>query len=535
MGVKLQKITVYTVLLLITLLFVYLFFAVNRDIEYNKHRERGYLNSLIVNEIKQTQSEIMATFELFLKKSRELQDYSLEEVDLDSVLLQSADLSYIEYVSYVKLGEYISFYPLYSNNFTLNLDIEERIRNRDGLNFQEFVYSDRAHGFFIFPISLNNKKVESLLIISISYKNIIHNHLLPRLKELLEGESYTLKLVSGEDILTSDISTYDSLFDLDEIYTLRDRDDYFKRVRNMKNDFVSEVIIKEQNLYLTISHPLGGIETLYNRKRFLNFLGLIVLYIAIILPLLYIHITHLNLKRSVDREKEFTALISHELKTPLSVIQLGGENLKSGVVFDKDGVQYYGNLITEQAFKLKKMIERILTISTIDQERGDITQQPESCKDMVEEVLGNLTDTINKHNVHIVKEYGLDEEIIIPCHRVSLTACLQNIIDNGIVYGASKSESRELKLGIETNKRGRRDGVRFIVQDYGPGIPSSEWNSIFKSYQRGKTVMSEQLPGTGLGLSISRKIINKMGGSVTLNKSLKKGATFEVWIPGKSI
>lgn len=530
MGIKLQKTIIYIVLLLITLLFVYLFIAVNRDLEYNKHRDRGYLNSLIVNEIKQTQSEIMSIFELFLKKSRELQ----EEIDLDSVIQHDDDLSYIEYVSFIRLGEFISFYPLYNPDFTLNLDIEEKIRNREVSNFQEFVYSDQSNVFFIFPVSLKDRRVESLLIISISYENIIENHLLPRLKELLEDDSYILELSKGEDLETSEIRSYDSLFDLDEIYILKGRDDYFKKVRNMKSDFNEDVVIKDQNLYLTINHPVGGIETLYTRKKVLYVLGLIFLYISIILPLFYIHITHLNLKRSVEREKEFTALISHELKTPLSVIQLGGENLKSGVVQDKDGVQYYGGLITEQAFKLKKMIEGILTISTIDQNMGNTVLQPESCIDMVEEVLDNLSNTIKKHNITIIRDFEA-EGVIVPCHRVSITACLQNIIDNGIIYGASKSESRELRLVVEKVKRGRREGIRFLIQDYGPGIPASEWNTIFKSYYRGRSVMNDQIPGSGLGLSISRKIINKMGGSVTLNKSLKKGATFEIWLPGKSI
>lgn len=534
MGLKLQKIAIYIILLMISLLFVYLFIAVDRDIEHNKIRDRGYMNNLIINEIKQTQSEIMSIFELFLKKSRELQEYPLETIDLNTIVTEEINLSYIEFVSYIRVDEYISFYPIYNSDFSVTKEIEERIRSIESFKFREFVYSDHSHVFFIFPVTLKDNKLETLLFISISYEKIIDSHLLSRLEELFENDSYIIKLIMGEDINNNKVNSYDSLFNLDEIFTLRDREDYFKKVRNIKKDQNGEVIIKEQNLYLSIYHPAGGIDTLYTRKKVLYFIGLFILYISIILPLIYIHLTHLNLKRSVEREKVFTALISHELKTPLSVIQLGAENLKSGVVEDREGVLYYGNLITEQAFKLKKMIEGVLTLSTIDHDKGEMVLHPVSCIDMVEEVLENLSTTIKKHNVTIVKEYG-EGEFIIPCHPVSVTSCLQNIIDNGVIYGASKSENRELKITIEESARGRRAGIKISVKDYGPGIAASEWNSIFRSYYRGRDVVNDQIPGNGLGLAISRKIINKLGGSLTLNRSFKKGATFEVWLPGISV
>lgn len=521
MGVRLQRIITYSIILIITSLFIYLLMIVNRDIKFVINKERGFLEYSLINEVRHTKSEIMAIFYDLTQRCKCLNNLEEGSISLEDIITDEGNLQYLDYISFVTVDNNLHSYNLYSNNFSIDMNVLYNLLEGKYKKIQEFVYSEGTNVYFMYPINIIEGKIYSALIIACDYERVVRGHLLKRLVKVLENELYKISIVKGEDIIHKESVLYDVIFELDDVFMLKTRDDYFKQIDN---------IIRDGHTYLVISHLIGGLDFLYLRKRLMYSAGLIILYFFIIIPLVYIFISDLSLKRNVERERVFTALVSHELKTPISAILLSGENLKAGVVKGDDDIKYFGSLITESAINLKKMIESILTISTMDSKDNDLEQNRESCKEIVGDVLENLSTLIDREGIVVNKDYE-DGELSITCHRISITFCLQNLIENSILYGASNSDSRVLNIAVREQKRRRKDGVCFIIQDYGPGISSKESGLIFKRYYRGTGAAINQIPGSGLGLSISSRLVEKQGGDLFLHSYPKIGATFELWLP----
>ncbi|OQY39187.1 MAG: hypothetical protein B6229_04375 [Spirochaetaceae bacterium 4572_7] len=490
----------------------------SRDIDSQQNRNRVYINNLIITEIKQTQSEIMDIFEIYLNHSLSLTDC---KNDLLKVT-KDDDLQYIDYIGVVTINNEIEYYTIYQKGYTPDFKLSDILKKRLLNRSKESIYGEVDYGYLTFPLTTKDYEINKYLVIMFSIERFVQDKF-KILTNALAEEGYILSIVDGKDFFVDDV---DFIYDLNDIFSIEKRRDYLSRIKLIHIN--KELILKSKNRYLTIKHSSGAISNEFYIKKVIYFSGVTIVYLLIISLILYIHLAHINLKRSIQREQEFTALISHELKTPLSSILLGGDNLQSGVVHDLSDVKSYGLLIVKEASKLKKMIEGILRISTLN--KNDILLQHESCRDIVEEVLNNLSKIIVDNRVNIRKNF-LDVDVKLSCHRVSLISCLQNIVENGVIYGSSKSQDHFLDITIKEMKKGIKPGIAFIVQDYGPGIPFKDHKNIFNNYYRAERSIKEQIPGSGMGLSISRKIIEKFNGSVTLYSSIKKGATFELWLP----
>ncbi|MGL1890017.1 MAG: HAMP domain-containing histidine kinase [Spirochaetaceae bacterium] len=533
MRLNLQRYIIYVALLTVTILFIALYIYVNRDIEENKIKSGRLLINTVLYEIKDIQGEIMNSFEEFLDSSR---DYTETNSDIEfetlykqynSMINNSVLKQIVNSISYVEIGEEIKYRSIFQGDLKFNFPQDMELSLRNLRRHREQLFIENYIGTFIFPLTPTENNEYKAILITMSYEQLIKDNLLTQVNKNILPD-FIVELKRGRNIKSDDLIKYDQVFNLNKIFNLEKRDDYYRRVQGIFKE--DSLTITEQDLYLLCSHRSGSIEKYYNNKKVLYIIGIGILYVTIIFSLLYIYLYGINLKRNIDREKEFTALISHELKTPLSVIKLGSDNIKSGVINDPDGIKYYGKLISDESVKLSKMIDNILNISTNNWNNKDVIMTYINIEDVLNKTIVNLRPVIESSKTNIIINNYLKDDSLY-CHSESIMSCLQNIIDNGIKYGVKRSENKDLFITVKDTKKGKQKGISFIIQDFGPGIKSNEWGDIFKNYRRGKSVIKEQIPGSGLGLAITKRVIEKFNGSIHFHKTLKKGATFELWIP----
>jgi signal transduction histidine kinase len=255
-------------------------------------------------------------------------------------------------------------------------------------------------------------------------------------------------------------------------------------------------------------------------------------------------------KEQRRREQEFTALVSHELKTPVAAIQSIGENIGSGIADTRKKMNTYGAMILRETRRLDSMIENVLTYSGI--ESGGIRGDHGSCppEAVIADVRWNIMENSN-HTEKVRWEIGPLPETL-PMEKKDFQSLLENIIGNALKHGIPKGER---KSGTEEEplptSKGELPGVTvsisrkyppprlsIIAEDHGPGIPNKEQRQIWDPFVRGKHSVKKQTAGNGLGLYLVKKIVHSAGGRIRLEspyRSIKgqliSGCRFTLELP----
>ena len=219
----------------------------------------------------------------------------------------------------------------------------------------------------------------------------------------------------------------------------------------------------------------------------------------------------LNAERN---RREFTANVSHELKTPLQAIIGSAELLENGIVKEEDIPRFISN-IRKEASRLVNLINDIIRLSQMD-EKADMPQEEVSLYAIAEEIKEVLMEVAYKKNVAMEVSGAMGK---INGVRSLLYEMLYNLCDNAIKY--SKEEGY-VKVVIEELE----DGVSVSVKDNGIGIPKEYHEKIFERFYRVDKSHSKQSGGTGLGLSIVKHAVQYHNGNIMIESEPGEGTTF---------
>ena len=219
--------------------------------------------------------------------------------------------------------------------------------------------------------------------------------------------------------------------------------------------------------------------------------------------------------------REFTANVSHELKTPLQSIIGSAELLETGLVKPEDTQRFVGN-IKNEATRLVSLINDIIRLSQLDEERVPVTESVD-LSDVAKEVVEVLTASAAKKQVAL----HLNGESCVMCGiRGYLYEIIYNLCDNAIRYNKIGG-----KVTVDlTNKDGN---IILSVSDTGIGIPKEHQSRIFERFYRMDKSHSKETGGTGLGLSIVKHAVAYHGGRVTLESEVGKGTTVRIFFEPK--
>ncbi|MBE5943731.1 MAG: PAS domain S-box protein [Lachnospiraceae bacterium] len=215
--------------------------------------------------------------------------------------------------------------------------------------------------------------------------------------------------------------------------------------------------------------------------------------------------------------REFSANVSHELKTPLTSISGIAEIIKNGIVDEKDIPKFAGN-IYEEAKRLISLVEDIIKISRMDEMEGIPEKQPVDLCVVAQKTIENLRQTAVNKDIKI-KQKG--DSCQISGVEVILYEMIYNICDNAIKYNKQGGN-----VIVET---GYEDEHAYIkVSDTGIGIPEEQLDRIFERFYRVDKSHSKNVGGTGLGLSIVKHGARLHNATIDISSALSKGTTITI-------
>ncbi len=214
--------------------------------------------------------------------------------------------------------------------------------------------------------------------------------------------------------------------------------------------------------------------------------------------------------------QEFTANVTHELKTPLQSIIGSAELLENGLVKPEDTARFVGN-IRKEATRLVSLINDIIRLSQLDENSDPATETVE-LTEVAKEVVEVLTVSAAKKNVELSIEG--DPQTIFGVRRY-IYEIIYNLCDNAIRYNVDG--------GKVTITIGKDNGRAFVsVKDTGIGIAPEHQSRIFERFYRVDKSHSKETGGTGLGLSIVKHAVQYHSGKVKLESEVGKGTTITV-------
>lgn len=224
--------------------------------------------------------------------------------------------------------------------------------------------------------------------------------------------------------------------------------------------------------------------------------------------------------QSEQIRRDFSANVSHELKTPLTTIKGFGELLENGIFTKEEGVKKYGGMIYRESERLLYLINDIIRLSQIEEQEHVLNDKIDLLKTAhdVEEILRHKAD--NREVTMTIE----GEPVQIYGNQSYITELFLNLMDNAIKYN-HEGGSLKVTVGVE-------DGKAFAVfSDTGIGISDEHQSRIFERFYRVDKSRSKQTGGTGLGLSIVKHIVAYHSGEIQLESEPEKGTTITVKLP----
>lgn len=218
--------------------------------------------------------------------------------------------------------------------------------------------------------------------------------------------------------------------------------------------------------------------------------------------------------------REFTANVSHELKTPLTSISGFAEIISDGFVKPEDTRKFAGRIFKE-AQRLITLVNDVIKISQLDEGKLPYEREETDLYELCREILRRMEERASAAGVHL---YLKGPHKKITTVQTILDEVLNNLCDNGIKYN---KKGGNLTVTIEEGE----GETRISVEDQGIGIPAEDQKRVFERFYRVDKSHSKAIGGTGLGLSIVKHGAMYLGAEVKVESTLGKGSTFTLVLP----
>ena len=222
-----------------------------------------------------------------------------------------------------------------------------------------------------------------------------------------------------------------------------------------------------------------------------------------------------DVTEKLEREnlrREFSANVSHELKTPLTSISGFAEIIQGGFVKDEDIPKFAGRIYKESQ-RLLQLVEDVIQISQLDEEKTPYIWEPVDVYQVCKNAFDSLKEKAYKMNVHL---YICGESMKMEAIRTLLEEAVYNVCDNAIKYNRNDGS---VSIFLEQTAQ----EVQIVVKDTGIGIPREDQDRVFERFYRVDKSHSKEIGGTGLGLSIVKHAVSTLDGSVGLRSEVGSG------------
>ncbi len=221
-------------------------------------------------------------------------------------------------------------------------------------------------------------------------------------------------------------------------------------------------------------------------------------------------------------KNDVMALVSHEMRTPLTAIQ-GMSELLAQFQLDPERSREMSIAIHDEAKRLTHMISEYLDITRLESGATVLRRSPVRIELLLERSLLMLEPLASERGIRLTRH--VDSGIApVLADADLLSRAISNLVSNAIKYSPPKTE-------VVISARNTGNGVSIEVADQGYGIPAGSLNRVFEKFYRVPRVQDVDVPGTGLGLALVKEIAELHGGSVAVRSLVSTGSVFTVWIP----
>jgi len=231
-----------------------------------------------------------------------------------------------------------------------------------------------------------------------------------------------------------------------------------------------------------------------------------------------------ELRANASMRRDFISNLSHELRTPVSVISANAETLVNGAIDNKKDAKTFSKAILHNAERISGLVSDLIDLSRIDY--GEIHL------DLNELNICDVISVVKDSHYSSAKRKGIDinfKEKSLPNVLADVAAVeriITNLLDNAIKYTKANSEGE-----VEIQVLKEKNFIKVLVKDLGIGIEGSDQELVFRRFYRTPNARASQKTGSGLGLAIVKNLTISLGGQVGVKKRSHKGSTFWFTLP----
>jgi len=225
----------------------------------------------------------------------------------------------------------------------------------------------------------------------------------------------------------------------------------------------------------------------------------------------------------IDQRKTFIANISHELKTPLALIQAYAEGLIDGTFINQDDADYYLKVILDETKHMDYLIKDLIDLMQLELKEKAFKREEETLRNLIKKSIAPFKESFEQRNI-ILKEDILDIQVIVDASQIIMA--LRNLISNAIDHVSDKGMVL-IKSQIED------DALRISVFNTGEIIPLEDLEEIWEAFYKVDKSRNRQFGGSGIGLSIVKEVFENHGFKYGV-QNLRNGVSFYFYIPKDS-
>jgi signal transduction histidine kinase len=278
---------------------------------------------------------------------------------------------------------------------------------------------------------------------------------------------------------------------------------------------------------LVALHPAGSLEEAvasWRRRNLAISLGLLAILAG---SMALIFSGARRSKALAKMQMEFVAGVSHELCTPLAVINTAAENLADGVIENAQQMQEYGGLIRAQGLRLGRLVDEVLLFTAGRFGLSGYDLEPVEVAPILNQSLSTSEGNLHDAGFTVAKE--IDDKLPpIVADPSAVVTCIENVVSNAIKYSNS---SKWIAIRAYEASAASKPEVRISVEDKGIGISSADLAHIFEPFYRVQSVRDNQIRGVGLGLYLVKRMMEDMGGGVSVTSELGRGTVVVLHFP----
>ena len=353
-----------------------------------------------------------------------------------------------------------------------------------------------------FPVVENENDPNEIMLLQLSDENLV---------------GYTIPLEKLDNLVLKNVNHSPGKFEYQiQLVDVGLKNSFYDKELIVQSNF--STFFKEKRIEVKLKNP-AIIEDFVFKRKLTTVIGLSLLLAAMLIGLFTL-IRDVSSKKRMERLRaDFVSNVTHELKTPLTSINMFADSIVLGRVASEEQQKKYAHIIVKESERLKRMVNNILDFSRTESNKLKYHLKEFNLSEIVDDIMHEMNYWLEINNFEV--NLDLNQNIVATVDPEGLKQVLSNLISNAIKYSDIK---KKIEIRLYENK-----GKAFIeVEDHGIGIPEDKLKSVFEKFYRVNSKKNENISGTGLGLTVSKDIVEAQNGNLLVSSTVNKGSKFTI-------